>query len=68
MDLLLRVGSDVEARRTGVDNATALMAAMAKNLTKVAQALYRGGADLFAKDYSGQSPYHLSVKVGHSPG
>ena len=63
MDLLLKFGADVEARRTATDNATALMAATAKNFTRVAGLILHYGADLFAEDDSGQSAFKLSMQA-----
>ncbi len=62
--LLLALGADVEARRTRTDNATAFMASMAKNLTRVSEALFTGGADPFAEDEGGRSPHLLSIQEG----
>ncbi len=62
VQVLLQLGADVEARR-GHDNATALMAATAKNHTLAAEALLlSGGADHLAEDARGNSPRLLIMK------
>ncbi len=63
VQLLLSLGADVEAKRSLNDNATALMAAMAKNMSDMVWVLLNNGGDPHAADIDGTTAYNLTIKV-----
>lgn len=59
---MVEAGADVNA--VGDENYTALHVAVLRNHAKVIEFLVRAGADVFAKNDAGETPFGLAQKVG----